>query len=758
MENYNNNPGSRRFSLFIPVLIILFFSSKILLATIPPGYYDPASGKTGATLKTALYNIIKGHTEKSYAYLWTAFYTTDERTDDPTKVWDMYSDIPGGTPPYLYTLGTDQCGTASQEGDCYSREHSFPVSYFGDTSPMNTDLFHIVPADQYVNGVYHSNYPYGEVNVPNATSLNGSKRGPCASPGYTGTVFEPRDEYKGDFARNYFYMATRYENLIASWETMNSLGDVIMDGTSYPCYETWFLNLLISWHIQDPVSQKEIDRNEAIYLIQENRNPFIDHPEYVAAVWTPGTPTAVTNAASSITISSATLNGIVNPSGYATNYYFQWGLTTSYGNSTTSTSAGSGTSNVNVSAPISGLASGTVYHFRVVAVNSNGTAYGNDLTLTTLTATLGVTPSNQNVTSAAGSTSFSVTSNSAWTANSNQAWCTVTPSGSGNGTITANYSANPNVSQRVANVTVTVAGLSPVVVTVTQAAASPTLSVTPSDRPVSSSSGNTTFSVTSNTSWTATSNQTWCTVTPSGSGNGTITANYEQNTTIIQRIANVTVTVTGLTPVVVTVTQAAGAPTLSVLPANQNVTSTAGSTAFTVSSNTSWTASSNQSWCTCTPSGSGNGSITADYSANLSYSGREASITVTVTGLTPVVVTVTQAGVTALPEPTNFPTNFSAYNIILQWTDAIGLIVPDGYLVRMSSTGFNNIAVPIDGVPVPDGLTDKNVAPGIQSAWFGNLTPNTTYYFKIFTYTGTGSSIDYKTDGSVPQIQRTTQP
>ena len=365
----------------------------------PAGYYDPAAGLTGEALQTALYNIIDSHTVVSYTPgVWNAFYTTDDRPGG--KVWDMYSDIPGGTPPYEYSLGTDQCGNASQEGDCYSREHSFPKSWFDDTSPMNTDLFHIYPVDQYVN-LMRSNYPFGEVDVPTWTSLNGSRRGPCVAQGYTGTVFEPRDEYKGDFARTYFYMATRYRNLIAGWENLDPLGSVVLAGNSYPAYDSWYLDLLLAWHAGDPVSQKELDRNDAIYAIQGNRNPYIDHPEFATSVWAPG-------------------------------------------------------------------------------------------------------------------------------------------------------------------------------------------------------------------------------------------------------------------------------------------------------------------------------------------------------------------GV--LPEPTNHPTGFSGHNIRLQWSDATGGTVPDAYLVRMSSTGFGSIPAPTDGVSYPTSATDKNVANGIQEAWFTGLNPSATYYFKIFGYVVTETGNDYKTDGAVMQVQQTTGP
>jgi endonuclease I len=254
----------------------LIFCISTALAAIPPGYYNTATG-TGATLKTNLYNIINGHTSKGYDLLWTAFETTDKRADG--KVWDMYSNT-------NYDFSTNQCGsTISGEGDCYNREHSFPASWFGgEVSPMYTDLFQVYPSDGKVNEV-RGNYPYGKVGTADYTSTNGSKRGNCVTTGYSGTVFEPADEYKGDFARTYFYMATRYENLIAGWYANSTYADAVLQNNNFPVFETWFLNMLGEWHVADPVSQKEIDRNDAIYAIQGNRNPFIDHPEYVYQIW-----------------------------------------------------------------------------------------------------------------------------------------------------------------------------------------------------------------------------------------------------------------------------------------------------------------------------------------------------------------------------------------------------------------------------------------------------------------------------------------
>ena len=218
-----------------------------------------------------------------YGDLWGAFYTTDVR--DGNKVWDMYSNHT----PYL-TLGTNQdTGSGgNEEGKYYNREHSFPQSWFGSSTPMYTDLHHIYPTDKCVNGK-RSNYPFGTTNGEDYKS-NGdfSKLGTCTYPGYNGTVFEPNDIYKGDFARTYFYMVTCYEEQLSSW--VSSYGgttdvDEVLDGNTYPGLTTWQKNMLLEWAAADPVSQKEINRNNAVYTLQGNRNPFIDYPGLEQYIW-----------------------------------------------------------------------------------------------------------------------------------------------------------------------------------------------------------------------------------------------------------------------------------------------------------------------------------------------------------------------------------------------------------------------------------------------------------------------------------------
>ncbi len=251
-------------------------------------YYDDAEGTAGYALKTALYNIINDHTAQGYSALWTFYrdHALDHYYENDGSILDIYSENPTTNDPYDYVKSSDQCGSYNSEGDCYNREHSFPRSWFGGArEPMNSDIHHIFATDGYVNS-QRSNYPYGEVGSATYISSNGSKLGSAASGlGYSGTVFEPIDEFKGDLARAYFYMATRYENEIAGWENNTSHSDAVLNGTRDQVFEPWFLNMLLQWHQQDPVSQKEIGRNEAAHSFQGNRNPFVDHPEFAEAIW-----------------------------------------------------------------------------------------------------------------------------------------------------------------------------------------------------------------------------------------------------------------------------------------------------------------------------------------------------------------------------------------------------------------------------------------------------------------------------------------
>lgn len=245
---------------------------KFQPATSDPyySYYASAAGLSGAALVNALQNIIDGHTDRGYDGLYTTYTTSDTTSDG--KVWDMYSDRDGTglDRPYTYSHGVKKCGTYKVEGDCYNREHMIPQSIFGSKSPMVSDAHHVLPTDGKVNG-QRSNYPHGNVSSSTWTSMNGSKRGTGSNSGYTGTVFEPVNAYKGDTARIYFYFSIRYRGYgsCGDWPAMSS-GAVL---------KPWACTVYKAWHAADPVSQKERDRNTAVQGRQGNRNPFIDYPD-----------------------------------------------------------------------------------------------------------------------------------------------------------------------------------------------------------------------------------------------------------------------------------------------------------------------------------------------------------------------------------------------------------------------------------------------------------------------------------------------
>lgn len=270
---------------------------------IPTGYYDGTGDLSCQPLKTKLRDIISsGYVELSYTPgIWLAFQYTDIRRNDENTaniIWDMYSDNPKGKDPYTFSYQVDQCGAAGykNEGDCYNREHSTPQSWFNRAAPMVTDINHLFPTDGVVNNI-RNNFPFGNVSNALQTSLNGSKLGTGNNFGYTGTVFEPIDEYKGDFARASLYMATRYENEIISqnWSANGNANELFLSPSDQPdaakrklqIYDSWYLKTIFQWIANDPVSQKEIDRNNAVYYQsgQKNRNPFIDHPEFALRIW-----------------------------------------------------------------------------------------------------------------------------------------------------------------------------------------------------------------------------------------------------------------------------------------------------------------------------------------------------------------------------------------------------------------------------------------------------------------------------------------
>lgn len=254
---------------------VLLFTSSVIWAQGPNGtgtYYQRTDGLKGAALKTAFHQVIMAPKVKSYKELWTVYRTTDRRPDG--KLYDIYSNTTN------YVIGSKEQGANYRgEGDAYNREHTMPKSWFSKASPMVSDAFHVMPSDGYVNN-RRNNYPYGETKGETYQSNNGySKLGKCTLPGYSGTVFEPNDEYKGDLARVYFYMATCYESQIANWNSD------VMSHNPYRPYVKWQMDMLMKWAKQDPVSEKEKARNEAVYKVQGNRNPFVDYPGLEDYLW-----------------------------------------------------------------------------------------------------------------------------------------------------------------------------------------------------------------------------------------------------------------------------------------------------------------------------------------------------------------------------------------------------------------------------------------------------------------------------------------
>lgn len=260
--------------------LFLSFIVQYSNSTIPSGYYITLNGKQTASLKTELHNILMQDTSLYLSYgsgaghTWQGFYAVD-RDLSSNQVIDMYSNenryFPVPNPTFV-SFGQD-----------LHIEHSLPKSWWGSHEwAAYKDLNHLYPADGSTN-LSKSDNPLGVVSgIP--TKNNGvSKIGPATYGDYIGNVFEPHNNFKGDFARTYFYMATAYEHYKNAWDT--SKPENMMQNNTYPVFKPWAIDLLIQWHRQDPVSEKERTRTDKVYAIQLNRNPFIDYPELVEYIW-----------------------------------------------------------------------------------------------------------------------------------------------------------------------------------------------------------------------------------------------------------------------------------------------------------------------------------------------------------------------------------------------------------------------------------------------------------------------------------------
>lgn len=299
--------------LLLPIILI----SSFISAQAPAGYYDGTTGLTGYALKSKLHDIIS---EKNinwhYGDLPGYYNQTDLDTyydhdaSNTQYMLDIYSEIPSG--PDAYEYKSDQLiPGAAGEGLGYNREHMMPQSTFSTSSsvsdyPMYSDMNFIIPVDAYINQ-RRNNYPYGIGNNTNHYIFtNTSRMSNAAIPNYpyAGRVYEPINEFKGDIARTLLYFAVRYEGKLGSFNTAYTTSANItpatdqcpLDGTEERAIDLPYVAMLKQWSTADPVSQREIDRNNAIYAIQKNRNPFIDHPEWIDLIWSE-TPDNVAPAA-----------------------------------------------------------------------------------------------------------------------------------------------------------------------------------------------------------------------------------------------------------------------------------------------------------------------------------------------------------------------------------------------------------------------------------------------------------------------------
>ena len=260
----------RKSFLYMVVVLMATCAGLTANATIPAGYYNSLDGKSGQALKNAIHDLTLQHTVLSYNSLWTYFRDTDSYPDNPNRVWDMYSD--------KFYFFTSSYGM--------NREHSLPKSWWApsgqnsntDLYPSYTDIMHLYPADADANAAKYY-WPLGEVsrvNFNNGVTKVGTPK--TGQGGGASEVFEPDDRYKGDFARTYFYMACTYQHY--RWRHT-----FMLNNDDWKSLNEWSVDLLCRWARNDAVSDKEVDRNEAVQRCQNNRNPFIDIPELFEYIW-----------------------------------------------------------------------------------------------------------------------------------------------------------------------------------------------------------------------------------------------------------------------------------------------------------------------------------------------------------------------------------------------------------------------------------------------------------------------------------------
>ena len=310
----------KKFTLFVLSLFLIgqsfAFNCHVTPADSLPYYYASIDGTSGKQLLDSIQQVAKiGYRTNDFRYdsVWLAYKYTDLRPDG--YIWEIYSDC-------VFEYEKDRTSNTTQTGECkgYNREHAMCQSWFGTTSlagkemssskknSPGSDIFHIYPASYGMNS-RRGNRPYGEVQTPANTSGNGTLYGtPITTKSVANSVagayiegkitqsinvLEPADEYKGDIARSYFGTMVKWAG---EWAfNKNELGNIIFDATidadthyapenNYG-FTDYGLALMLTWHRQDPVSQKEVDRNNGIQKTQGNRNPFIDYPYLAEYIW-----------------------------------------------------------------------------------------------------------------------------------------------------------------------------------------------------------------------------------------------------------------------------------------------------------------------------------------------------------------------------------------------------------------------------------------------------------------------------------------
>jgi len=257
------------------LLFLLSFALSlphIALAGIPKDYYKNADGKKKAALKAAMHDIIEPHTILGYSNLWSAYekvdYLPNTNSQGRHQVMDYYSDN-----VYYFT------GNGSAVSGM-NKEHVAPQSWWGGGTgiAVGNDLFQVIPSDANANSA-KGNYPLGVVKGTVSKSNSRMKTGRDANGNL---VFEPCDEYKGDFARIFFYVATCYSDV--NWEDRSDV-NVSFRKEDYPTLKSDILPILLQWSRRDPVCDWEKTRNERAYAVQGNRNPFVDYPNLAEYIW-----------------------------------------------------------------------------------------------------------------------------------------------------------------------------------------------------------------------------------------------------------------------------------------------------------------------------------------------------------------------------------------------------------------------------------------------------------------------------------------